>query len=79
MWELYILSLEGFGVSQMGSEDALESILGGFFHHIKVRQQIGRDDSIQIFCRRMSRERDFAKAAKNNEIFFKIQDENLKI
>jgi hypothetical protein len=28
---------------------------GGFFHQIKVRQTIGRKDSIQAACRRMRR------------------------
>jgi hypothetical protein len=43
---------------------------GGFFHQIKVRQPIGRKDTIQIMCRRSRRLEAFLyEAAQNFELF----------
>jgi hypothetical protein len=50
MGELYILCFgERFSVFQTGSEDGLRSTLVDF-HQIRVRQQIGRQDSTQALC-----------------------------
>jgi hypothetical protein len=47
-------------VSLPGSEDGLHRTLADFyFHQKKVRQQIGRKDSIQAVCRRMVRSEGF--------------------
>jgi hypothetical protein len=52
---------------------------GGFFHQIKVRQQIGRKGSIQAACLRQTRLESFLYyAAKNFELFLKIQNAKLK-
>jgi hypothetical protein len=49
-----------FGVSLPGSEDGLLRTLTDFyFQQKKVRQQIGRKDSIQAVCRRMMRSEGF--------------------
>jgi hypothetical protein len=46
---------------------------GRFFHQIKVRQPIGRKDSIQAVCQRMSRLEAFLYlAAQNFELFSKF-------
>jgi hypothetical protein len=50
---------------------------GGFFHQIKVRQPIGRKDSIQTICRRMWRLEAFLYSA--DELFSRNQDQNKKI
>ncbi len=42
---------------------------GGFFHHIKVCQRIGRTDSIQAVCRTMRR----------LETFLYLADQNFKL
>jgi hypothetical protein len=64
------------------SEEVLRSNLADFFHQIKVRQQIGREDSIQAVRRRMRRlEEFFYEVATNFELFIKFQKskfENLK-
>jgi hypothetical protein len=53
---------------------------GGFFHQIKVRQPIGRKDSIQAVCRRMRRlEALLYLEVQNFELFSKIQDQSEKI
>jgi hypothetical protein len=50
---------------------------GGFFHEIKVRQLIGRKDSIQTVCgRSKSLEAFLYLAAQNIELFSNIQDQN---
>jgi hypothetical protein len=43
---------------------------GGFFHQIKVRQQVGRMRRLEGFL---------CEAAKNFELCIKIQNKNLKI
>jgi hypothetical protein len=55
MREIYILCLEGGlnGVSQSGADNWLRSTLADFFIKIKVRQPIGRKDSLQAVCQRM--------------------------
>ncbi len=56
---------------------ALHSTLGRFFHQIKVCRWIGRKDSIQAVCRRLRRlEGILYEAAKNFELFLKIQSQN---
>jgi hypothetical protein len=48
---------------------------GGFFHHIKVRQPIGRKDSIQIVILTRRRLDSFLyEAAQNFEVFSNIQN-----
>jgi hypothetical protein len=50
-----------------------------FFHQIKVRQPIGRKDSIQTVCRRMRRLDAFLYlAAQNFELFSNIQHQKKK-
>jgi hypothetical protein len=52
---------------------------GGFFHQIKVRQPIGRKDSIQTEYRRSRRLEAFLYlAAQNFELFLNIQDQKKK-
>jgi hypothetical protein len=52
---------------------------GGFFYQIKVRQPIGRKDSIQAVCRRMRRLEAFLYLeVQNFEFFSKIKDKNIK-
>jgi hypothetical protein len=47
---------------------------GGFFHHIKVCQPIGRKDSITA-CRKSRRLEEFLyEAAQNYEVFSNIED-----
>jgi hypothetical protein len=69
MQEFYLLCWFGgrFGVPQKGSEDGLcnvQHFAGGLFHQIKVRQQIGREDSIQAV--RMRRLEGFLYEAATN-------------
>jgi hypothetical protein len=48
---------------------------GGFFHQIKVRQPIGRKDSIQTIIRRSRRMDSFLyEAAQNFEVVSNIQN-----
>ncbi len=47
---------------------------GGFFHQIKVRQPIGRKNSITV-CRRSRRLEEFLyEAAQNFEVFSNIEN-----
>jgi hypothetical protein len=58
----------------------IEQHFGGFFHQIKVRQPIGRQDSMQTVIR-TSRRLDslLHEADQNFKVFSKIQEGNLKI
>jgi hypothetical protein len=48
----------------------IEQHFGGFFHQIKVRQPIGRKDSMQIVIRTSGRLDSFLhEAAQNFEVF----------
>jgi hypothetical protein len=51
MREVYILCLEGGLVSPKWVW--ITGCRGEFFHEIKVRQPIGKNDSIQAVCKRM--------------------------
>jgi hypothetical protein len=49
--------------------------LGGFFHQIKVRQPIGRQDSMQTMIRTSRRLDSFLHvAAQNFEVFSNIEE-----
>jgi hypothetical protein len=62
-----------FGVSQKSSENALRRLFGGFFHQLKERQQIEREDSLQAVRRRMRRFEVFLyERAKNVEHLKKL-------
>jgi hypothetical protein len=52
---------------------------GGFFRQIKVRQPIGRKDSIQTVRRSRRLEAFLYLAAQNFELFSNNKDQNLKI
>jgi hypothetical protein len=55
----------------------IEQSFGGFFHRIKVRQQIGRKDSKQTVIPTSRRLNSFFyEAAQNFELFLNIQDQN---
>jgi hypothetical protein len=58
----------------------IELHFGGFFHPMKVRQPIGRQDSMQTVIR-TSRRLDsiLHEAAQNFELLSNIQDQKLKI
>jgi hypothetical protein len=55
----------------------IEQHFGGFFHQIKVRQPIGRQDSLQIVIRTSRRLEsflhEFEEAVQNFEVFSNIQ------
>jgi hypothetical protein len=52
-----------------------EQHFGGFFHKIKVRQPIGRQDSMQIRIRTRRRLDSFLnEAAQNFKVFLNIQE-----
>jgi hypothetical protein len=58
----------------------IEVHFGGFFHQMKVRQPIGRQDSMQTVIRTSRRLESFLhEAAQNFEVFSNIQDQKLKI
>jgi hypothetical protein len=53
----------------------IEQHLGGFFHQIKVRQSIGRQDSMQTVIRTSKRlDSLLHEAAHNFEVFSNIQE-----
>jgi hypothetical protein len=53
----------------------IEKHFGGFFHKIKVRQPIGRQDSMQTVIRISRRLDSFLhEAAQNFEVFLNIQE-----
>jgi hypothetical protein len=53
----------------------IEQHFGGFFHQIKVRQPIGRQDSIQTVFRTSKKLDSFLhEAAQNFEVFSNIQE-----
>jgi hypothetical protein len=55
----------------------IEQHFGGFFHQIKVRQPIGRQDSMQTVIRTSRRLDSFLhEAAQNFEVFSNIQELN---
>jgi hypothetical protein len=52
---------------------------GRFFHQIKVRQPVGRNDSIQTVCQRSKRLEEFLyEAAQNFKRLFKYSRSKLK-
>jgi hypothetical protein len=54
----------------------IELHYGGFFHQMKVRLQIGRQDSIQTVIRTSRRLNSFLhKAAQNFELLSNMQDQ----
>jgi hypothetical protein len=54
----------------------IEQHFGGFFHQIKVRQPIGRQDSMQTVIRTSRRLDSFLhEVAQNFEVFSNIQDQ----
>jgi hypothetical protein len=57
-----------YGVSQ-GLGRQLAKHFGEFFHQIKVRQQIGRKDSVQAVCLRMWRLEGFLWTANRKKGF----------
>jgi hypothetical protein len=60
------------------TQTKIEQHFGGFFHHIKVCQPIGRQDSMQTVIRTNRRLESFLhEAAQNFEVFSNIQDSNL--
>jgi hypothetical protein len=74
MREIYNLCLESgmVGFSQTGADNWLRRTLAEFFIKIIVRQPIGRKDSLQAVCQRMSGLDGFLyEAAKNFELFLK--------
>jgi hypothetical protein len=53
----------------------IEQHFGGFFHQIKVRQPIGRQDSMQTVIQTSRRLDSFLQeAAQNFELFLSIQE-----
>jgi hypothetical protein len=57
----------------------IEVHFGGFFHQMKVRQPIARQDSLQTVIRTSRRLESFLhKAAQNFKVFLNIQDKKLK-
>jgi hypothetical protein len=55
----------------------LEQNIGGFFHQIKVRQPIGRQDSMQTVIGTSRRLDSFLhEGAQNSEVFSNIQERN---
>jgi hypothetical protein len=62
---------------QSAIQPEIELNLGGFFQQIKVRQPIGRKDSIQTVIPRSRRLDSFLyEVAQNFELFSNIQDQN---
>jgi hypothetical protein len=54
----------------------IELHFGGFFHHMKVRQPIGRQDSMQTVIRTSRRLDSFLhEPAQNFELLLNIQDQ----
>jgi hypothetical protein len=55
----------------------IELHFGGYFHQMKVRQPIGRQDSMQTVIRTSRRLHSFLhEAAQNFELLSNIQDQN---
>jgi hypothetical protein len=75
----YVWRIGWFGVSQTSAEYKLRSTLAEFFLKIMC-QQIGRKDSIQAACRRMSRLKAILYlGAQNFKLFFKnLKSKNSK-
>jgi len=62
------------------TQTKIELHFGGFFHQMKVRQPIGRQDSMQTVIRTSRRLDSFLhKAAQNFELLSNINDKKLKI
>jgi len=58
----------------------IELHFGGFFHEMKVRQRIGRQDSMQTVIQTSRRLDSFLhKAAQNFELLSNVQDQKYKI
>jgi hypothetical protein len=59
-----------------GTQNKIELHFGGFFHQLKVRQSIGRQDSMQTVNRTSRRLDSFLhEAAQNFERLSNIQDQ----
>jgi hypothetical protein len=57
------------------SKTKIELHFGGFFHQMKVRQPVARQDSVQTVIRTSRRLESFLhEAAQNFEVFSNIQD-----
>ncbi len=80
MWERHQLfcglRLASKKFHHSASQTKIDLHIGGFFHQMKVRQPIGRQDSMQTVIR-TSRRLDsfFHKAAQNFELLSNIQDQ----
>jgi hypothetical protein len=62
------------------TQTKIELYSGGFFHQMKVRQPIGRQDSMQTVNRTSRRLDSFLlEVAQNFELLSNIQDQKLKI
>jgi hypothetical protein len=58
----------------------IELYFGGFFHQMKVRQPVGRQDSMQTVILTSRKLESFLhEAAQNCELLSNIQDQKLKI
>jgi hypothetical protein len=77
-WELYILCLDGGLVSPKRARITGCAAPWWIFSSNKVCQPTGRKGSIQAVCRKMLKKLDrfLYEAAKNVNLFFKIQDQN---
>ncbi len=73
MWVLYILYLEGGSKSPKRTRKRLARHFGAFFHHMKVRQQIGRREG--FYTIRLLQNEEIKgilyEAAKNFKLFLK--------
>jgi hypothetical protein len=74
------LRLTGKKFHHSATQTKIELHFGGFFHQMKVRQPIGRQDSMQT-VNRTSRRLDsiLHEAAQNFELLSNIQDQKLKM
>jgi hypothetical protein len=70
------LQLASKKVHHSAIQTKIELHFGGFFHQMKVRQPIGRQDSMQTVIRTIRRLDSFLhKAAQNFELLSNIQDQ----
>jgi hypothetical protein len=76
MQGLYMYVLKAVWYLPYGLRRRLAQHFGGFFHQIKERQQIGREDSIQAVCRRMRRLEGFLYEAGTNSELHKNVESN---
>jgi hypothetical protein len=70
------LRLESEELHHSAIQTKIEQHFGGFFHQIKVRQRIGRQDSMQTVNRTSCRFDSFLHgAAQNFELLSNVQDQ----